>query len=111
MYALDLKTQTSYTSGPLVPAALSAFPKTSGLAHAGQTVYPVQGSEKSMGAMEYSSRIFSPYLTPSAIHAVNRQISQASRAPTYQQSIAITKYLNISTIPQPRSHIRTSLVA
>jgi len=111
MQPIDLKTQSAFTARPSVQTALSAFPKSSGVAIAGHAVYPVQGAEKSTGGMEYSSRIFSPYLTPSAVHAENKQMAQRSIAPAYQHNIAITKYLNISTTPKPKSHLQTNLVA
>jgi hypothetical protein len=111
MQPVDLKTQSAFTALPPVQTSLSAFPKSSGVVVAGKVVYPVQGAEKSVGAMEYSSRIFSPYLTPSAVHAENRQMAQNSLSPTYQHNIAITKYLNISTIPKPKSHLHTNIAA
>ena len=111
MQPVDLKIQNAFTVRPLVQTALSVFPKSGSIPITGQTVYPVQGAEKSMGAMEYSSRIFSPYLTPSAVHAENKQMAQNIMAPTYQQNIAITKYLNISAVPKPKSHLHTNLVA
>ena len=111
MQPVDLKIQNAFTVRPPVQSALSAFPKSSGIAIAGQTIFPVQGAEKSTGFMEYSSRIFSPYLTPSAVYAENKQMAQGIMAPTYQHSIAITKYLNISTIPKPKSHLHTNLIA
>lgn len=111
MLPVDLKNQNSLAVSPPVQTALSAFPTTTSGAIAGRVVYPVQGAEKSVGAMEYSSRIFSPYLTPSAVHAENRQIAQNSISPTYQHNIAITKYLNVSTIPKPKSHLHTNIAA
>ena len=111
MQSVDLKIQNAFTVRPPIQTALSVFPKSVGIPTTGQTVYPAQGAEKSMGAMEYSSRIFSPYLTPSAVHAENKQMAQNSMAPTYQQNIAITKYLNISAVPKPKSHLHTNLVA
>ena len=111
MQPADLKIQNSFSVRPPVQTALSVFPKSASIAVAGQTIYPVQSSEKSVGAMDYSSRIFSPYLTPSAVHAENKQVAQTITAPIYQQNIAITKYLNISVIPKPKSHLHTNLVA
>ena len=111
MQPIDLKTQNSFTVRPPVQTTLSVLPKSGGIPLTGQPVYPVQGAEKLIGAMEYSSRIFSPYLTPSAVHAENKQMAQNIMAPTYQQNIAITKYLNISVIPKPKSHLHTNLVA
>ena len=111
MQPVDLKIQNAFTVRPLVQTALSVFPKSGGIPITGQSVYPVQGAEKPIGAMDYSSRIFSPYLTPSAVHAENKQIAQNILAPTYQQNMAITKYLNISAIPKPKSHLHTNLVA
>ena len=111
MQPVDLKIQNAFTVRPPVQTALSVFPKSGGIPTAGQTVYPIQSAEKSVGAMEYSSRIFSPYLTPSAVHAENKQMAQNIMAPPYQQNIAITKYLNISVIPKPKSHLHTNLVA
>jgi hypothetical protein len=111
MQPVDLKIQNAFTVRPPVQTALSVLPKSGGIPLTGQPVYPVQGAEKLIGAMEYSSRIFSPYLTPSAVHAENKQMAQNIMAPTYQQNIAITKYLNISVIPKPKSHLHTNLVA
>ena len=111
MQPVDLKIQNASTVRPPVQTALSVFHKTGGIPITGQTVYPVHSAEKSIGGMEYSARIFSPYLTPSAVHAENKQMAQNIMAPTYQQNIAITKYLNISAIPKPKSHLHTNLVA
>ena len=111
MQPVDLKIQNAFTVRPPVQTTLSVLPKSGGIPLTGQPVYPVQGAEKLIGAMEYSSRIFSPYLTPSAVHAENKQMAQNIMAPTYQHNIAITKYLNISVIPKPKSHLHTNLVA
>ena len=108
MQPVDLKIQNAFTVRPPVQTALSVLPKSGGIPLTGQPVYPVQGAEKLIGAMEYSSRIFSPYLTPSAVHAENKQMAQNIMAPTYQQNIAITKYLNISVIPKPKSRVHTN---
>ena len=77
----------------------------------GQTVTPVHRTDKSQGNAEYTSRIFSPYLAPSAIHAENMQLSQSSLSPAYQQNVAATKYFNVSTTPKLRPHLHTSLIA
>ena len=111
MYPLDLKTQNSFTVPQPAQANMSALQKQGGLALAGQTVYPVQRIDKSQGSMDHGSRIFSPYLTPSAVYTENRQISQGSLAPTYQQNIAATKYYNVSTTPKLRPHLHTNLIA
>ena len=76
MQPVDLKIQNAFTVRSPVQTALSVLPKSGGIPLTGQPVYPVQGAEKLIGAMEYSSRIFSPYLTPSAVHAENKQMAQ-----------------------------------
>ena len=81
------------------------------LSSAGQAITPVHTTVKGQGKADYTSRIFSPYLTPSAIHAENRQLAQGSVSPNYQQNIAATKYFNISTTPKLRPHLHTSLIA
>lgn len=111
MYPLDLKTQNSFTVPQPVQATMLALQNQGGLVLAGQTVHPVQRTDKSQGSMDHLSRIFSPYLTPSAVHTENRQISQGSLAPTYQQNIAATKYYNVSTTPKLRPHLHTNLIA
>ena len=96
---------------------LSDQPTVSGIfnrnsfSSSGQTVTPVHRTDKGQGNAEYTSRIFSPYLTPSAIHAENRQLSQSSLSPAYQQNVAATKYFNVSTTPKLRPHLHTSLIA
>ena len=84
---------------------------TNPFSSAGQTVTPIHRTGKGQGNASYTSRIFSPYLTPSAIHAENRQLAQGSVSPNYQQNIAATKYFNISTTPKLRPHLHTSLIA
>ena len=96
---------------------LSDQPTVSGIfnqnpfSSAGQAITPVHPTVKGQGKADYTSRIFSPYLTPSAIHAENRQLAQGSVSPNYQQNIAATKYFNISTPPKLRPHLHTSLIA
>ena len=96
---------------------LSDQPTVSGIfnpkpfSSAGQAITPVHPTDKGQGKAHSTSRIFSPYLTPSAIHAENRQLAQGSVSPNYQQNIAATKYFNISTTPKLRPHLHTSLIA
>ena len=108
MQPLDLKNYSAFTARlsvkPTVPVSSSAISST-------QTVYPVQVKDKIASSVEYSPRIFSPYLTPSAVHVENRQLAQGSVAPTYQHNIAATKYFNVSITPKPRSHLQTGLIA
>ena len=111
MQPLDIKIQNSFTARQPMQAMTSAFPKPIVAGLAGQTVYPVQRTDKYPGPIDHVSRIFSPYLTPSAVHAENRQIAQGSLAPTYQQNIAATKYFNVSTTPKLRPHLHTNLIA
>jgi hypothetical protein len=111
MQPLDMKIQNSFTGRHPIQATTFAFPKLGGAGLGGQTVYPLQRTDKSPGSMDHASRIFSPYLTPSAVHAENRQIAQGSLAPTYQQNIAATKYFNVSTTSKLRPHLHTNLIA
>tara|TARA_B110000305_G_scaffold208343_1_gene240500 strand:+ start:54 stop:389 length:336 start_codon:yes stop_codon:yes gene_type:complete len=111
MQPLNMKIQNSFTERHPMQATTFAFPKSGGAGLGGQTVYPVQSTDKSLRSMDHASRIFSPYLTPSAVHAENRQIAQGSLAPTYQQNIAATKYFNVSTTSKLRPHLHTNLIA
>ena len=111
MLPVTLKTQNALTVRFPLQTADSKPPKNSLSTIAGKPVYSGQDVAKSSGAMQHSTRLFSPYLGPSAVHAENKQISQSSMAPIYQQNIAITKYYNISVIPKPRNHLSTNLVA
>ena len=111
MQPLGLKIQNAFTARLPSQSTMSAGPKPSVAGFAGQTVFPAHRTDNSPGSMEYTSRIFSPYLTPSAVHAENRQIAQGSEAPTYQHNIAATKYFNVSTTPKLRPHLHTSLIA
>ena len=92
---------------PTVSGTLNKNPFNS----VGQAVTPLHRTGKGQGNADYTSRIFSPYLTPSAIHAENRQLSQSSLSPAYQQNVAATKYFNVSTTPKLRPHLHTSLIA
>jgi len=90
---------------------VSGISNTNPFSSAGQAITPVHRTDKGQGKADYTSRIFSPYLTPSAIHAENRQLSQSSLSPAYQQNVAATKYFNVSTTPKLRPHLHTSLIA
>ena len=92
---------------PIVSGVLNS----SSFGPAGQTITPVHRTDRSQGTADYTSRLFSPYLTPSAILTENRQLAQAAVSPAYQQNIAATKYFNISTTPKLRPHLHTNLIA
>jgi len=111
MQPLDLKLQNDLATRFSSKAVNQPLSQTNITKVSGQSVFPVQNVSKTPGSMEYSSRIFSPYLTPSAIHAENRQISQGSVTPIYQHNIAATKYFNISITPRPRLDFSTNLIA
>lgn len=108
MQPLDLKNYSAFTARLSVKPTV---PVPSGVISSNQSVYPVQVKDKIASSVEYSPRIFSPYLTPSAVHVENRQLAQGSVAPTYQHNIAATKYFNVSITPKPRSHPQTGLIA
>jgi len=111
MQPLDLKLQNDLATRFSSKVVNQPLSQTNITKMSGQSVFPVQNVGKMPGSMEYSSRIFSPYLTPSAIHAENRQISQGSVTPIYQHNIAATKYFNISITPRPRLDFSTNLIA
>ena len=111
MLPVTLTTQNALTVRFPLQTAESKLPKNSLSTIAGKPVYSGQDVAKSSGAMQHSTRLFSPYLGPSAVHAENRQISHSGMTPIYQQNIAITKYHNISVVPKPRNHLSTNLVA
>jgi hypothetical protein len=111
MLAVDLKTPNlpavKFPDQPIVSGVLN--PNAFG--PAGQTITPVHRTDRSQGTADYTSRLFSPYLTPSAILTENRQLAQGAVSPAYQQNIAATKYFNISTTPKLRPHLHTNLIA
>jgi hypothetical protein len=111
MQRLDLKLQNDFATRYSSKVVNQPLPQTNIKKMSGQSVFPVQNVGKTPGSMEYASRIFSPYLTPSAIHTENRQISQGSVAPIYRHNIAATKYFNISITPRPRLDLSTNLIA
>ena len=111
MLAVELKTSNLPTvKFPDQPTVSGVF-NSSSFGPPGQSITPVHRTDRSQGTADYTSRLFSPYLTPSAILAENRQIAQGTASPTYQQNIAATKYFNISVTPKLRPHLHTNLIA
>ena len=78
MQRLDLKLQNDFATRYSSKVVNQPLSQTNITKMSGESVFPVQNVGKTPGSMEYASRIFSPYLTPSAIHTENRQISQGS---------------------------------
>ena len=76
-----------------------------------ETSVAAPSAEKTLKPVEYVSRIFSPHLTPSAVHIENRQLAQNSIGPVYRHNIALTKYFNVSITPKLLAHLHTSLIA
>jgi len=111
MLNLDLYLPNTSATKLLDKPTVSGILNANSFGSAGQTITPVHRTDKSKSNTDYTSRIFSPYLTPSAIIAENRQLAQGSVSPFYQQNIAATKYFNISTTPKLRPHLHTSLIA
>ena len=68
-------------------------------------------SNKASQTIEYSRRIYSPYLTPSSGQAVNRQLAQDGMSSIYQHNVAATKYFNVSFLSKLRPQSRLSLIA
>lgn len=76
-----------------------------------ETSVAAPSAEKTLKPVEYVSRIFSPHLTPSAVHIENRQLAQSNIGPVYRHNIALTKYFNVSITPKLLAHLHTSLIA
>ena len=111
MEPLFLKIENFSTARVQFPAPIVENPEPSKVLNAAETSIVVPGAVKSLKPVEYVSRIFSPHLTPSAVHIENRQLAQSSIGPVYRHNIALTKYFNVSITPKLLAHSHTSLIA
>lgn len=111
MEPLFLKTENFSTARFQLPAPIVENPEPSKALIVDETSIVVPGAVKFLKPVEYVSRIFSPHLTPSAVHIENRQLAQSSVAPVYLHNIALTKYFNVSITPKLLPHLHTSLIA
>ena len=111
MQPLDLKNQSRFlTQLPQQTKTLASSTLTTSLTPS-QIVSPTQIVDKASNTIEHASRIYSPYLTPSAVHAESRQLAQGGMTPLYQHNIAATKYFNVSVTPKFRPHSNLNLMA
>ena len=76
-----------------------------------QIEYPTGPTNKPSQTIEYSHRMYSPYLTPSSVQAESRQLAQDGMSPIYQHNLAATKYFNVSFLSKLRPQSRLSLIA
>ena len=76
-----------------------------------QIEYPTGPPNKPSQTIEYSHRMYSPYLTPSSVQAESRQLAQDGMSPIYQHNVAATKYFNVSFLSKLRPQSRLSLIA
>ena len=74
-------------------------------------MYPIDNVRRSAHSTEHKSRLFSPYIAPSAVNVENKALAQASAGPIYQHNIAVTKYYNVSTTPKPRTNQSMNVLA
>ena len=111
MEPLFLKTVNFSTARIQLPVPIVENPEPSKALIVDETSIVVPSAVKSLKPVKYVSRIFSPHLTPSAVHIENRQLAQSSVAPVYLHNIALTKYFNVSITPKLLPHLHTSLIA
>ena len=111
MTLLDLKAQSSFlTKSPLQTNVLASLKPAVG-GPLIQTASPKQATIKTSHPIEYSHRIYSPYLSPSSVHVESRQLAQDGLSPIYQHNIAATKYFNVSVVPKLTPQSRLNLMA
>lgn len=81
----------------------------------GGTLSPIESStghtNKTSQTINYSRRIYSPYLTSSSIQTESRQLAQDGMSSIYQHNVAATKYFNVSFLSSLRPQSRLSLIA
>jgi hypothetical protein len=111
MEPLFLKTENFSTARVPLAAPIVQNPEPSKALIVDDTSILAPDAVKSLKPAEYVSRIFSPHLTPSAVHIENRQLAQSSVAPVYRHNIASTKYFNVSITPKLLPHLHTNLIA
>ena len=82
---------------------------TSGLNfRSGQTNFK---SHKTQNENYGNKRVFSPYLSPSSVKAMDLSETQNMIDPIYMHNIARTKYFNISQTAKPADHFKLNLFA
>ena len=111
MRPIDLKTQSPFlTKLPQRTEMLaSSKPNIGGITS--QIESSIGPTNRTSQTIEYSNRIYSPYLTPSSVQAESRQLAQDGMSPVYQHNVAATKYFNVSFLSKLRPQSRLSLIA
>ena len=87
------------------------FSQKNNLINSVRPVHALGPSERSQNALDHTSRLFNPYLAPTAVLVENKKMAQNSFSPSYQNNVAVTKYMNVSAVPKVRAHTQTSLIA
>ena len=89
----------------------AAINQKNNLINSVRPVHALGPSERSQNALDHTSRLFNPYLAPTAVLIENKRMAQGSLSPSYQNNAAATKYMNVSAVPKVRAHTQTSLIA
>ena len=89
----------------------TAIQRLNNLSSVTRPVQALNASERSQNPFEHTSRLFNPYLAPTAVLIENKRMAQGSLSPSYQNNVAATKYMNVSAVPKVRAHTQTSLIA
>jgi hypothetical protein len=111
MQSIVLKPQIPFvTKLPPRPEMLAASKPTIG-GRPSQVGSSTGHTNKTSQTIDYSSRIYSPYLTSSSIQTESRQLAQDGMSSVYQHNVAATKYFNVSFLSILRPQSRLSLIA
>ena len=89
----------------------AAINQKNNLINSVRPVHALGPSERSQNALDHTSCLFNPYLAPTAVLVENKKMAQNSFSPSYQNNVAVTKYMNVSAVPKVRAHTQTSLIA
>ena len=111
MRSIDLKTQSPFLTKLPQRTEMLASSKPNIGRTTSQIEFWTGPTNKTSQAVEYSHRMYSPYLTPSSVQAESRQLAQDGMSPIYQHNVAATKYFNVSFLSKLRPQSRLSLIA
>ena len=111
MRPINLKTQSPFLTNLPHRTEMFASSTPSIGRTTSQIEYPTGPTNKPPQTIEYSHRMYSPYLTPSSVQAESRQLAQDGMSPIYQHNVAATKYFNVSFLSKLRPQSRLSLIA